>query len=124
MASKTAYLDGLRGFAALMIYAQHNTDYAHQRDQEIIHHAFGWNGEYYFITAPVIKIFFHTGNLAVMFFFAISGYVTSVSLLKLLHAHDTAKLAHRLGVAIPGRFVRLWGPVCCVSFVFMLSWYV
>ncbi len=121
---KTAYLDGLRGFAALMIYSQHNMDYAHPNDRDIIHHAWGWHGNHAFITFPGVRLFFHTGNLAVMLFFAISGYVTSVSLLKLLYASDTNKMANRIGIGIPQRFVRLWAPAMGISFTFMLCWYV
>ena len=122
--SKVAYLDGLRGFASILVYISHHVAYAHPQGMGAIRHAFGWQDKFYFISTPGIRAFFHGGSFAVALFFVISGYVLSRSLLSLLHAHETARLASRLGVAIPQRFVRLWTPVCCTTFIFMTCWYV
>src|SRR5690349_14371657 len=50
----TAYLDGLRGFAAFLVYVQHHELWAHGlgnlQQAFAMENAFGWRGEFYFAT--------------------------------------------------------------------------
>ena len=52
---KLAWLDGLRGFAALLVYLQDFVGYSHEAVWEI-QRAFGWRGDYYAVTIPGIRM--------------------------------------------------------------------
>lgn len=119
--NKIAYLDGLRGMAALVVYLTHHAYYAHEAP--LLHRAFGWNGNYYFAAAPGIRLFFSGGALSVALFFVISGYVVSLSAMNSLHKGDLVKLANNLGTGIPKRFVRLYFPILCITFMIGTSWH-
>jgi peptidoglycan/LPS O-acetylase OafA/YrhL len=122
---KTAYLDGLRGFSALLVYLQHHVIWSHPafKGHFILENAFGWHGNYYFATLPVIRIFFTGGNSAVAIFYLISGYVLSVTALNAIHSLEPARLADYLGSALFRRWARLFLPVLATTFVWMTSWH-
>jgi peptidoglycan/LPS O-acetylase OafA/YrhL len=123
--SSTAYLDGLRGFSALMVYWMHNELYAHEmvRGPSILENAFGYNKQYYFVCFPGIRTLFSGGHLAVAIFFVLSGYVLSFRPLTLLHDGDLVKFGDGLASALYRRWLRLFVPLIGTSFVFMtLNW--
>ena len=123
--SQTAYLDGLRGFAALLVYSLHHQMWGHEgfAGQFMLENAFGFDGKYYFSCLPGIRIFFSGGHLAVAVFFVISGYVLSRKPLTLIHARDTDLLADNLTSALFRRWLRLFLPVLATTFVWMTSWH-
>ncbi|KIW15021.1 hypothetical protein PV08_07808 [Exophiala spinifera] len=123
---KTAYLDGLRGFAALMVYCLHHQVWGHAGigGEFILENVYGWEGQYYFICLPGIRLFFSGGHFAVAIFFVISGYVLSAKPLSLIQSGDTVKLAQNLSSALARRWVRLFVPVFVTSFIWMTSWHV
>lgn len=59
--NKVAYLDGLRGFAAFIVYWTHYTGYAHDGIW-LFRTSFGWHDNYYFACFPVVRLFFHGGE--------------------------------------------------------------
>lgn len=120
-ANKIAYLDGLRGMAALIVYLTHHAYYAHEAP--LLHRAFGWRGQYYFAAAPGVRLFWSGGALSVALFFVISGYVVSLSALNSLHKGDLLKLYNNLGTGLPRRFVRLYFPILCITFIIGTSWH-
>jgi len=121
----TAYLDGLRGFAAFMVYWQHHHLWA--RDgvgaDRVFENAFGYDNQYYFACLPVVRTFFTGGHFAVTVFFVISGYVLSAKPLSLVHAGDYLKLGDNLASALFRRWLRLHIPVICTTFLYMTSWH-
>ena len=120
----TAYLDGLRGFAAFLVYVHHHQLWPRSKSQtDIIENAFGYRGQFYFAAFPGIRTFFGGGHWAVATFFVISGYVLSVKPLSLIHAGDQAKLADNLSSALFRRWLRLFIPVICTTFVYLTSWH-
>lgn len=119
--NKIAYLDGLRGMAALVVYFTHHTMYSHKTTLAI-HRAFGWDGQYYFATFPGVRLFFSGGAFSVGIFFVISGYVLSIGPLNMLHQNNIEKLANSLGTGLPRRFVRLYFPVLCITFLIGTAW--
>ena len=122
---RTAYLDGLRGFAALMVYCLHHQVWGHSGvgGEFILENAFGWDRQYYFVCLPGIRILFSGGHFGVAIFFVISGYVLSAKPLSLIHAAETTQLADNLGSALFRRWLRLFIPVICTTFLWMTSWH-
>lgn len=125
----TAYLDGLRGFAALLVYSLHHELWAHSgsvHENSILEKAFGRGEppEYYFVCFPLTRIFFSGGHFAVAVFFVISGYVLSTAPLSLVHARETERLADNIGSALFRRWLRLFLPIIGVTFIWMTSWHI
>ena len=119
----TAYLDGLRGFAALLVYILHHELWAHDslRADKIFENAFGYQGRYYFAQFPGIRTFFSGGHFSVAVFFVISGYVLSAKPVALLHSGDYVKLGDNLASALFRRWLRLYIPVFATTFVYMIG---
>jgi peptidoglycan/LPS O-acetylase OafA/YrhL len=122
---RTAYLDGLRGFAALLVFSLHHQVWGHSSTggEFILENAFGWNGTYRFVCFPGVRILFSGGHLAVAIFFVISGYVLSVKPLTMLQAGDTTRMSENLGSALFRRWLRLYIPVAGTTFAWMTSWH-
>jgi peptidoglycan/LPS O-acetylase OafA/YrhL len=119
---RTAYLDGLRGFAAFMVYCLHHQLWAHETDPQQnwgFENAFGWEGRYYFAAFPGVRLFFAGGHFAVTMFFVISGYVLSAKPLALIHAGEFVKMGDNVGSALFRRWLRLHIPVIGTTFVFL-----
>ena len=59
----TAYLDGMRGFAALLVYFLHNQIWAHGslHADQIMENGFGYKKQYYFACLPGVRLFFTGG---------------------------------------------------------------
>lgn len=112
---KTAYLDGLRGFASLLVYCLHHQTWAHS--PLFLENTFGYNNQYYLAALPGLRIFFTGGHYAVSVFFVISGYVLSAKPLSLIHSGDYNRLAENVGSALFRRWLRLFIPVICVTFM-------
>lgn len=106
---KTAYLDGLRGFAALLVYCLHHQVWAHPG--YILENSYGYEGNYYFACLPIVRTFFTGGHYAVSIFFVISGYVLSTKSLSLIHTGQYDRLSEALGSALFRRWLRLYIPV-------------
>lgn len=121
----TAYLDGLRGFAAFLVYLGHHESWTHEdvRNGIILENAFGYNHNYFFGCLPGVRAFFSGGHMAVCIFFVISGYVLSAKPLTLIQAGEYVKLGDNLASALFRRWIRLFIPVFCTTFLFMTSWH-
>ncbi|KAK4465802.1 acyltransferase 3 [Cladorrhinum samala] len=124
----TAYLDGLRGFAAFLVYIHHNELWAHGslnlRYGPVFENAFGWQDEFHLATFYGIRNFFSGGHMAVATFYVISGYVLSVKPLALIQAGEHLKLLDNLASAFFRRFFRLYIPLVVTCFLFATSWHV
>ncbi|KAI5461955.1 acyltransferase family-domain-containing protein [Mariannaea sp. PMI_226] len=109
----TAWLDGLRGFAALIVYFHHHSLWVHDEGatKGIFENGFGFDGKYYLATFPVIRNFFTGGHFAVSTFFVISGYVLSLTPLSLIHAGEYVKLGDNISSALFRRWLRLYLPI-------------
>ena len=122
---RTAYLDGLRGFAALLVFSLHHQGWGHSsmREQSILENAFGFDERYYFVSFPGLRLLFSGGHLAVAVFFVISGYVLSAKPMSLVHAGEFTKMADNLASSMFRRWLRLYIPVICTTFLWMTSWH-
>jgi peptidoglycan/LPS O-acetylase OafA/YrhL len=120
----TAYLDGLRGFAAFLVYIHHHELWAHSlRDTLIFESGFGYEGRYFFATLPGIRTFFTGGHMAVAVFYVISGYVLSVKPLSLIHSGEFLKLFDNLSSAFFRRWFRLYIPLMVTTLAYVTSWH-
>ena len=124
----TAYLDGLRGFAAFLVYIHHHELWAHgaanYANAAVFENAFGWHGQFSFATFYGVRNFFTGGHMAVAVFYVISGYVLSAKPLALLQAGDHGKLSENLGSAFFRRWFRLYIPLVVTTLVYVTSWHV
>ncbi|PMD42204.1 hypothetical protein L207DRAFT_527140 [Hyaloscypha variabilis F] len=116
---RTSWLDGLRGFAAFLVYWHHHTLWAHDASTTIFESGFGFSGKHYFASFYFIRHFFTGGHFAVAIFFVISGYVLSVKPLALIHAGEWTKLNDNLASAVFRRWPRLYLPIIGTTFVFL-----
>jgi len=121
---RTSYLDGLRGFGAFLVYWQHHQLWPRSIfNVRIMESSFGYEGKYSFASLPIIRLFFTGGHFAVAIFLIISGYVLSTKPVALIHSGNLDYLDKNLGSALFRRWVRLYGPVIIVTFVYMASWH-
>ena len=118
---RTAYLDGLRGFAAFMVYWQHHQLWAHenQKDGRFMEAGFGYQGKYHLCTFHGLRTFFTGGHFAVTVFFVISGCVLADKPMRLIHAGEFTKLGDNVSSALFRRWMRLYLPVMATTFLFM-----
>ena len=123
---RTAYLDGLRGFAALLVYWHHHQLWAHEQGSNttIMEDAWGYEGNYRFATMHGFRTFFTGGHYSVTVFFVISGYLLSTKPLSLIQAGELGKLGDNLASALFRHWLRLYIPVIATTFLYMTSWHV
>ncbi|KAF2754664.1 hypothetical protein EJ05DRAFT_479102 [Pseudovirgaria hyperparasitica] len=120
---KTAYLDGLRGFAAFLVYIMHHELWAHSATQtaSIIEFGWGYDDKYALVSFPWIRQFFSGGHSAVACFYVISGYVLTYKPLQLILSGNVEKLADNVASAIFRRWLRLYLPIVGVSLVYVFT---
>ncbi|KAF2157688.1 hypothetical protein K461DRAFT_273908 [Myriangium duriaei CBS 260.36] len=117
-ATPIAYLDGLRGLAAVMVYFQHHVTSYYGDGAEILK-PYGHNGSHHLAALPFIRIFVTGGSAAVMIFFVLSGYVLSRSALRM--ARDGQSPNKSLLSALVRRPIRLFMPPACISIFCAIS---
>jgi peptidoglycan/LPS O-acetylase OafA/YrhL len=120
----TAYLDGLRGFAAFLVYIHHHELWAHASTMlnHVFENGFGYADHYFFVGLPVVRHFFAGGHFAVSTFFVISGYVLSLKPMSLLQAGEYTALGDNLGSALFRRWIRLFLPLIIMLTLYATFW--
>lgn len=108
----TAWLDGLRGWAALLVCVFHLTLWTHDG----INYCYGATlpSSQPNVTPaawPIIRTLWTGGHFSVALFFTISGYVLPKRLLSLLHAGREAEFVEALRSSVVRRPFRLFLPV-------------
>ena len=121
----TAWLDGLRGFAAFLVYWHHHQLWVHTGigQNVTLENSYGYDGKLNFACMHGIRTFFTGGHFAVATFFVISGYVLSHKPLSLIQAGEIEKLDAVLSSALFRRWIRLYIPVIATTFLWMTSWH-
>jgi peptidoglycan/LPS O-acetylase OafA/YrhL len=115
----TAYLDGVRGYAALVVFVDHFVVDWFTRLR------IGWGSspqDYYFFQLPFVRLI-HSGSTSIALFFAISGYVLSNKGIRLIHMGQDAALLNTLSSSLFRRSYRLYAPCVIGSFFAMLMAY-
>ncbi|XWW93806.1 hypothetical protein V2A60_001743 [Cordyceps javanica] len=108
----TAYLDGMRGLAALFVF------FCHYFYQAFVI-AEGWGGgdaNYHFLKLPFIRLWYQ-GPPAVCLFFVISGYALSYRPLKLVRLRADAEAAAAISSLVFRRAIRLYLPTAISTFL-------
>lgn len=113
----TAWLDGLRGLAAFEVFIFHYND-------GWVDRTLAWGHEEHMSTAwyylPFIRTIYASGDSAVCLFFAISGYVLSYRMLRLMRQQRYEELLQGLSSAVFRRAIRLYTPVLVETFALMV----
>lgn len=110
--SPTAYLDGMRGLAALFVF------FCHYFYQAFII-AEGWGaGEnnYHFLKLPFIRLWYQ-GPPAVCLFFVISGYALSYRPLKFVRSGASTDFSTAISSLVFRRGIRLYLPTAISTFM-------
>ncbi|RFU72109.1 acyltransferase [Trichoderma arundinaceum] len=112
----TAYLDGLRGLAALIVYIFH---FLVPFDRAVLlgYIPSTWGTSIFGL--PILGLF-RSGTAVVLIFFLISGYVLTLSASRCCHNGDWDGALRSLSAATLKRGVRLFLPAVVTSFVIML----
>lgn len=123
----TAYLDGLRGFAAFMVYWHHHELWPKDANtfvrNAILENGFGYNNERHFATFPGFRNIFTCGHMAVATFYVISGYVLSLKPMSLIHKQEYDKVSENLASALFRRWLRLYLPLIVTTFIYVTMWH-
>lgn len=99
----TAYLDALRGYAAIVVYNSHVFN----------SHDAGWRIQ------PFIKTFFQGAGM-VSLFFVISGYVLGYRLLIHMRNKEPERLMNALASSTFRRYIRLFGSTGCACLISLI----
>jgi len=116
----TAWLDGLRGYAAFQVYIFHITLFWYGgagRGWAQTEEDWGW------YRLPFIRNIYASGHADVGIFFVISGFVLTQKSLSLIRSQNFDALYSSLGSAVFRRWLRLWIPVLVSTFACMLLTY-
>jgi peptidoglycan/LPS O-acetylase OafA/YrhL len=116
----TAYLDGLRGLAALFVVFCHWS-----YTSFVVAEGWGYQGRNYnILRLPIVRLFY-TGPAMVAIFFVVSGYALSLKPLKLVRSKSDdggGSLVRALGSSVFRRGIRLFVPTAASTLlvVFMI----
>lgn len=121
----TAWLDGLRGWAALCVAFMHLTVYTHEGLELCYGQKYAQSDEHNVSIAalPILRLPFTGGHFAVMLFFVISGYVVPRRLLQILHEGRKEEFFDAVHSAMIRRPVRLFMPVVLSTLMFWIVWH-
>jgi len=111
----TAYLDGMRGLAALFVYFCH---YSYQSFTI----AQGWGSapnNYHVLKLPFLRLWYQ-GPVAVCVFFVISGYALSLKPLKQIRSRSYEDFAATLTSLTFRRGLRLYAPTMVSTFMVLV----
>ncbi len=110
--SPTAYLDGMRGLAALFVF------FCHYFYQAFVI-AEGWGCDttnYHILKLPFLRLWYQ-GPPAVCVFFVISGYALSYRPLKLIRSRSFADFSTTMSSLVFRRGIRLYLPTAISTFM-------
>lgn len=113
----TAFLDGMRGIAALLVFIDHLSYSSHD-----VHTAWGAGepGQHReFLRLPFVR-FFYNGGAMVSIFYIVSGYALSYKPVRQMRAHDWPNLMHTISSSVFRRALRLYLPCLASTFLIVL----
>ncbi|KAK1656622.1 acyltransferase 3, partial [Colletotrichum godetiae] len=114
----TAYLDGLRGVAAFVVYIFHYS-YLWFPD---LRWGYGVEDHHMFWQMPIIRAL-HSGRASVTVFFVISGFVLTLKTLTMIHNRKVDQALSVLAGSAFRRPLRLYLPIFASTFIIALLVY-
>jgi hypothetical protein len=121
----TAWLDGLRGVAALSVCTMHLTVFTHPNLELCYGAPVTLEKSNTSIAAwPIFRLPFSGGHFAVILFFTISGYVVPRRMIGLLHEGRHADFLETLNGAVVRRAGRLFIPVFFSTLALLTFWHI
>jgi peptidoglycan/LPS O-acetylase OafA/YrhL len=113
----TAYLDGMRGLAALFVFFCH---YSYTFFRITDGYGYGNPGQNrHFLQLPIIRLLY-SGPPMVCLFFVISGYALSLKPLKLMRSRQWDSLSITISSSVFRRGLRLFLPTTISTFMVLL----
>lgn len=113
----TAYLDGLRGIAALVVFTFH-TLWAYCG---FVEYGYGDGPKnHHFLQLPFIRLI-HAGHAMVPIFFVVGGYVMALKPLRRIRANEVKGLHFQIAGSVFRKTMRLYIPAIVTTFVSMLT---
>ncbi|KAI5247837.1 hypothetical protein E4T43_01846 [Aureobasidium subglaciale] len=109
----TAWLDGMRGIAAFLVFIFHISYATH--DVASAYNA----GHYNVLRLPILRFFYH-GPAMVSIFFVLSGYALSYSPAKKMRNGDIDALLRGLSSSVFRRWMRLYLPCVCSTLLIVV----
>ncbi|EJP66150.1 acyltransferase-like protein [Beauveria bassiana ARSEF 2860] len=104
--SATAYLSGVRGVAAVIVFLFHST----WALTAAVDDGYGlWNANHHVLQLPLLRLV-HAGHAMVGIFFLIGGYVNAVKPLQLMRERRHAELVPAVAASLLRRGIRLYMP--------------
>ncbi|KAM3511247.1 hypothetical protein MY11210_005116 [Beauveria gryllotalpidicola] len=104
--SPTAYLSGVRGVAAVIVFIFHSS----WALTPAVDDGYGlWNANYHVLQLPLLRLV-HAGHAMVSVFFLIGGYVNAVKPLQLIRERRHAELVPAVASSMLRRGIRLYMP--------------
>jgi peptidoglycan/LPS O-acetylase OafA/YrhL len=107
----TAYLDGLKGIFAVIVFIRHYT-IPWNKNIDLDYRS---SPNFTYFQLPIVRILYSGPTIPV--FFAISGYVLSRKPMEFIHTSSNEKLLNYMAAGIFKRGMRLFGPPICSSLV-------
>lgn len=112
----TAYLDGMRGCAALAVFIGH---YALPYQPGMIY-SYGLEEHRGFLQLPIFRLLY-SGSSMVAIFFVVSGFALSLKPMSYILRRQWEQLAHSMMSSIFRRGIRLFLPTLIASFAMMVA---
>jgi peptidoglycan/LPS O-acetylase OafA/YrhL len=113
----TAWLDGLRGFAALFVFFAHLQNPFHNQFDEPYNPG---TEHVWLVQLPIIRLIF-SGSAMVSVFYVVSGFSLSYNPVRLMRARSYDRLLPALASSTFRRFLRLFMPTVAVTFITMIA---
>lgn len=113
----TAYLDGMRGLAALFVFFYHLSYSSHDVLTAYAAGEPGQNRE--FLKLPFVR-FIYTGPAMVAIFYVVSGYALSYKPVRLMRNRQWTDLTHTISSSIFRRALRLYLPCIASTLLIVL----
>jgi peptidoglycan/LPS O-acetylase OafA/YrhL len=123
----TAWLDGLRGWAAFIVCFVHLTVYTHPDLELCYGHPIPFKQDVFNYSPaawPFARVLWSGGHFSVAIFFVISGYVLTQKLTATLHENRRDDFIQSVNSAVFRRAIRLYMPVILSTFQLIFVWHV
>lgn len=115
-APRESFLDGLRGYASLVVFISHFLD----PFQPAKRFGYGYEQNFSILQLPIIRLLY-SGVPMVAIFFIISGYALSHKPLLLIRSGSWGQFSDTIASATFRRRIRLFLPTLATTFLVMLS---